>query len=289
MAATALNFEELNRNKADMSGGYNLADPRGYYDSISQLGYEIPTHARPVFAKLIQALARARGLTVPAIVDLGCSYGVNAALLKYGLTLEDLYARHATPQAQALSVAETICQDRDFYSNRPTVLDVNVVGLDIAPEAIGYATAVTLHDDGIAANYEEEDPTPAEARLLAGTDMVLSTGCVGYVGERTFERILATAQGPAPWIASYVLRMFPYGRIEQVLAGHGLVTESFGLPVPQRRFATPAERAATLAAVTSLGRDPTGLEADGRYFAELHLSRPRAEVEAMPLSRILAD
>src|SRR3546814_4460330 len=37
--------------------------------------------------------------------------------------------------------------------------------------------------------------------------LIVSTGCVGYVSNRTFERLAAcTAHGEAPWVASFVLR-----------------------------------------------------------------------------------
>lgn len=287
MAQAGGRFQDLNRQKADLSDVYDRPDPRGYYDRISALDYVIPSRAKPVFTRTVAALARRRGLTVPTLADLGCSYGVNAALLKYGLELEQLYARYRRPEMRTASVAETICGDLEFYRTRPQHMDVNVVGIDAAREAVGYAKAVGILDDAIAANYESAEPEGAAARLLSGIDMVMSTGCVGYVSERTFGNLLAQSRRQKPWVASFVLRIFPYAPIERVLAAHGLVTECLGEPVPQRRFASFEERRAAVEAVRALGRDPAGLEAEGWYYADFYLSRPADEAAALPLARLL--
>ena len=53
-------------------------------------------------------------------------------------------------------------------------------------------------------------------RLLADVDIIVSTGCVGYVTATTFQRAAkASRRGRVPWVASFVLRMFPYRRDRQ--------------------------------------------------------------------------
>lgn len=272
-----------------MQDVYDQADPRAYYSKIEKLDYVIPARAKPVFTKIIRALKKSRNLDTVTLADLGCSYGVNAALLKFGLELDELYARYRAEDMRDAAVAETVCRDLDHFRRREKRADLRMVGIDVAHEAVGYASAVGLLDDGIAANFEAEDPTEEAAHALAGVDMIMSTGCVGYVTERTFERILDQAGTPVPWVASFVLRIFPYAPIEEALARRGLVTERFGDPFPQRRFATAEERRAALEALRRLGRDPAGLEAEGQYYAEFFLSRPQAEVDAMPLRKIIGD
>src|SRR5690606_11532367 len=127
--------------------------------------------------------------------------------------------------------------------------------------------------------------------LIRSADLVASTGCVGYVTERSFGHILeASADAAPPWIASFVLRMFPYDAIARTLEDAGYVTERLdGVAFTQRRFASADERRHVIAAVESMGRDPAGLEAEGRQCAEFFLSRPAAEAAACPLADLFAD
>ena len=54
-----------------------------------------------------------------------------------------------------------------------------------------------------------------------------STGCIGYVTEKTFERLLpaVTKGGHAPWMANFVLRLWSFEPIEETLSDWGYVTE----------------------------------------------------------------
>jgi hypothetical protein len=52
--------------------------------------------------------------------------------------------------------------------------------------------------------------------------VILSTGSVGYVTDKTFRAIL-DAMPRRPWIISFVLRMFPYDSLVDTFAEHGLV------------------------------------------------------------------
>ena len=75
-------------------------------------------------------------------------------------------------------------------------------------------------------------------------------------------------------MAHFVLRMFPFAEIAAGLAELGYRTTRVDGVFEQRRFANPQEQQQMLATLTAAGVDPTGLEADGRLYAELHLSRP---------------
>jgi len=84
--------------------------------------------------------------------------------------------------------------------------------------------------------------------------------------------------------------MFPYDEISAVLAKHGLRTEQLhGTSFPQRPFANDRERDVALRKIAARGLDTTGLESDGRYYADLYLSRPEADMEQVPLRELLRD
>src|SRR3546814_7020588 len=87
MSATE-DFSSINRSKADFSAIYVQPDPRAYFRTLGALGYVIPHLARPVFDQLIEARQRAKGGGPITVLDLGCSYGVNAALMKYAINYE---------------------------------------------------------------------------------------------------------------------------------------------------------------------------------------------------------
>jgi hypothetical protein len=121
-------------------------------------------------------------------------------------------------------------------------------------------------------------------------DVIITTGCVGYTTERTFEAILRErGDAPPPWVVAFVLRMFPYDAIAAELGRFGLVTEKLdGVTFVQRRFHSESECANTLEALRTRGIDPAGKESDGLFHAELFVSRPADAVRRVPLSDLVS-
>jgi hypothetical protein len=291
VTGTAL-YDESNDGKATFDNVYNRPDPRPYYSTLGRLDYCIPEQARPVFRSVIDALREERGTDVPTVVDIGCSYGVNAALLKYDLSIETLYRRYAAPQLARLDAETLLRRDAEFFARQQQCTDIAVVGVDCAENAVEYAAAAGLLDAAVVADLESQPPTPGAAERLAPADLVISTGCVGYVTDTTFDRILSETKEPPPlpWVACFALRMFSYEPIAAALAEHGLVTEKLeGQSFLQRRFEDAEEQAHVLRQLDALGVDPTGKEDDGYYHAEFYLSRPAAEAAARPLPALLPD
>ncbi|MFH9424476.1 hypothetical protein [Streptomyces sp. NPDC017529] len=275
--------------KADFEDIYDCPDPRTYFRTLRPLDYQIPHHGQLVFRTLTESLQRRRPGPPPLrVLDLCCSYGVNAALLNHKLSLADLYERYAdVPDAPGMTPQRLATEDRAFFDELRRPEAVRTVGLDAARHAVGYAEAVGLLDAGFAENLEAAEPTERLRRALAGTDLITVTGGVGYISATTFGRLLA-CMPTAPWIAAFVLRTVSYEPVAQLLAGTGLVTER--LPARtfrQRRFADLAERRAAFGALRTRGLETTGKESDGFYHADLYLSRPAADVAALPLERLL--
>ncbi|WP_370153844.1 hypothetical protein [Ferrovibrio sp.] len=297
-AAAAIDgdYSAINQAKADFSAIYVQPDPRAYFRTLGALGYGIPHLARPVFEQLIAARRQARlaageDATV-TVLDLGCSYGVNAALMKYALGYDQLIERYDLMAQQQAGPDDMLRLDRHYYAAWPQRPDIRVIGLDVSGPAVRYAESCGILDAGIVADLESEDPGAEAAALLSGIDLIVSTGCVGYVTSRSFRRLadLCIAAGrEAPWVASFVLRMFDYGDIAQVLKRHGLVTQKFeGATFVQRRFRDEEEMRGTLEALSARGLSAAGKEADGLFHAELFFSRPQAESEARPINRLVS-
>lgn len=229
------------------------------------------------------------GATPPRVLDLCCSYGVNAALLRCDVSLDELFDHYTSPALDNLSPAQLCREDEAYYDQRRRPDAVQVLGLDTAANAVGYGCRVGLLDGGWSEDLESGDPSAQLADALAGVDLVTATGGIGYITERTLDRVLrAQPEGAPPWVATFVLRLFSYDRISQTLARHGLVTEQLtGVTFPQRRFASEAERAAALRGISERGLDPAGREDTGRYHADFYLARPSAEAAGQPLMELL--
>ena len=67
---------------------YTQADPRGYFGTLRDLDYLIPQLAKPHFARLIDELRSAAGSGSVTVIDLGCGYGVNSALLRCDVSMD---------------------------------------------------------------------------------------------------------------------------------------------------------------------------------------------------------
>ncbi|MGW1076104.1 hypothetical protein [Streptomyces sp. NPDC002537] len=279
-AETDLTAASSDWGKTDFGEIYDRPDPSGYFTTLQPLGYQIPHHGQAVFRTLTDTLhARRPEHGPPAVVDLCCSYGINAALLNHEITLDDLYSRYATPRA--------VAEDRTFFAARRRPGAATVTGIDAAPRAVAYARAAGLLDRAFAENLESGDPSPALRDALAATDLVTVTGGIGYVFTRTFSRLLACMSRP-PWIAAFVLRTVPYQPVAELLARSGLVTERLpGRSFRQRRFTDDGERKAAFEALAAQGLGTAGREADGYYHADLYVSRPAADVTELPLTGLL--
>jgi len=282
-------FHNLNLSKANFDAIYKYPDPREYFRVLCGLDYIIPDLAKNIFRSLISACVRERGSRV-TVLDLGCSYGINAALIRYPLDLHRLAQRYTSPEMHVLPVPRLAELDWHYFRSWPEQVDASFVGVDTSEEAVTYAINAGLLDAAVTSNLEIGSLTDRESAALRDIDIIISTGCVGYVGERTFQRILqAQPSGKAPWVVSFVLRMFSYDTIASELRRFGLVTEKLeGVTFVQRRFHSEDEFKSTLAALKDREIDPRGKEADGLFHAELFVSRPKEVVERVPLNTVVS-
>ncbi len=281
-------FKEINHAKARMEHIYDRPDPRAYFQDLKNVGYNIPSAAKPIFQKLIGCLRESADDTV-CVLDVGCSYGINAALLKHNLSLDDLYDRWGKHRRESATSEEIIQQDRDYFSGLDEVERIEVIGLDVAKNAVAFADEAGLLDEGITVDLENASLPRSAADKLAPVNLVTSTGCVGYVTERSFDQLLpAITKGQRPWFANFVLRMFPFGAIEETLSKAGFTTEKLkGHTFVQREFASAEEQEQVLAQLQDRGIDTTGKEAEGYLLAEFFLSRPTEEANQIPIDRLM--
>jgi hypothetical protein len=263
---------------------YNELYPTAYFSELSELDYQIPQNAKPIFQKLIEMRRAVSGVETVKLVDVGCSYGVNGALLKYGLSMQQLFQMYSADRMGRPD--QMMRRDKLFYSV-PLDAALEIVGIDTAEHAIEYGVSSGLLDDGFTTNLEKRDPSPEEVLALDNADLIISTGCIGYVTEASLERILDASGYSNPWMAHFVLRMFDFKGSQEMLARHGYVTEKLDGLFRQRRFVSDIEQQNVLDNLEIMGIDPTGAEEDGWYVAELFVSRPKNDARAQPLEAAL--
>lgn len=259
-------------SKSDFTTIYGQPDPRAYFRTLKPLDYQIPQRALPVIEAVIDASGQR------TMLDVCCSYGINAALLRFDVDLDMVGTRATDPARAGLTPADVIADDGAFYASHLRRGDLDVRGLDASGPAIDYSVRAGLMTAGWAEDLETVDPSPALAAGLRDVGLVVCTGGVGYIGYRTFERILAAVGDPQNlWMATFALRVFDVAEILSEFDRHGLATQKLLGTFPQRRFADADEQDAAVHDVTARGLDPTGRESAGWYHGDCYLTRPASD------------
>ena len=279
-------YASINESKANFDEIYVQDDPRSYFSVLGSLDYMIPDVAEPIVRQILAAFI-GRHRRRPVVLDVGCSYGINAAVHRFPVSFSALCGRYARHEMMAVSSDRLVDFDRSFYAGWPDIGLARFVGLDSAEPAIRYATQVGLHDAGIAADLEKDPLSEKDAAVARRANVILSTGAVGYVSERTYRKLLDAMDSP-PWIVSFVLRMFPFDEFAAMFEEYGLVTEQLlSATFSQRRFRDASECRRSLNVLAERGVDTTGLESEGLFQADLYVSRPKEDVRVARLADIV--
>jgi len=160
-----VNFSRINEAKAVFDDIYTMQDPRAYFSVLGELDYMIPDVAEPVVRQILAARQALSGV-MPKVLDIGCSYGINAAVHRFPLTFSGLRHRYARREVRALDPEDMVRLDRNFYASWPDVGTARFFGLDISAPAVSYATRVGLIDHGIVTDLERSELSPADARAI---------------------------------------------------------------------------------------------------------------------------
>ncbi|MGH8968052.1 MAG: class I SAM-dependent methyltransferase, partial [Actinomycetes bacterium] len=118
---------------------YTRPDPRAYFTTLRDLDYHIPELAKPHFRGLIAEYREAHRVRAPTVLDIGCSYGINAALVKYGATMGDLYDRYSGRDAHRHTRGTLLTRDRELVRSVDRENQVRFLGLDASAQALSYA------------------------------------------------------------------------------------------------------------------------------------------------------
>jgi SAM-dependent methyltransferase len=275
---------KLNLAKANFDSSYVGVTPIAYMQSMKSVGYEIPQNACRVFRKLIRHLEQVRGRPL-RILDVGCSYGVNASLLRYEIELCDLYSHYSGLAHLEEEQSLLLQADEEFFGQLRPRVDSYFIGIDASANAISYATRSGVLDGGLAMDLERDYLD--SPRIALAVDLIITTGTIGYIGPRALTNILRLCSDPSKiWFASFALRLIDFEPFAQVLSDWGMATEGHPQLFKQRLLADEREQIATAAYAQSQGMSVEGLEDTGTLFSKFYLSRA-AKPNAEPLAGLL--
>jgi len=277
-------YRVVNEVKASFDNVYQAPTPHAYFAEMNRLEYAIGQEARPFFQAAVALMRRKLDKTVPIrMLDLGCSYGVGSALVKYGFSFGEI-ADFFEGQGE-VNYRQCVKDTRDWLSENGPGRPIACVGADSSAEAIKFAEDAGLLEGGIAHDMEmDQRLSPEECALIQKCNLLISTGAIGYVGERTLNAILQQLGKDAslahgPYTVVTILRMFDPEPIARAFASHGY--EFVNVPsvhLRQRRFHGEKEQAETIPLVEARGLETGALEADGYLYADLFVAAPEQDL-----------
>lgn len=276
-----MTYDTANDAKATFDDVYEALTPHAYIAAMATNGYEIGEQARPYCVAAAELLReRNPGPWPVQMLDVGCSYGIGSAFVKYGCSFDEMVAFFASRAPHEYRAA---CDaTRAWLNIVPPTCDVRAVGLDSSAPAIRFAVDSGLLDGGLARNFEEPGAVPSDedTAWIRSCNLLISTGAIGYVTDRTLGAVLAHLGkdypgDSGPFAVVTILRMFDVAPIEAAFQERGL---SFGpvpgVRLPQRRFTDAEERQKVLSVLHDRAIDTRDWEEQGRHFADLYLAAP---------------
>ena len=220
------------------------------------------------------------------VLDIGCSYGMSGALLKADCAYRDLaefYRLEASSE-----YASCVVESEQWLASHAMREDVEVVGFDSSEEAIRFAAASHMIDEGIVLNLEEDksELTADEATLIQECDVLLSTGAIGYVTDKTINPILDefgnNARGAlGPVAVMSVLELFDPAPIAEAFTEHGFRFAQLPVRMPQRRFVDAEEREGVIETLRQRGMQADALESENQMFAGLCIAAKPERFDAL--------
>jgi hypothetical protein len=170
-------YDEQNRVKASFDVAYTAPTPHQYLQNMAAINYRMADYMDPVLSAVVDGSVS--GEAPVRVLDLGSSYGVSGALLKTDRSYDELvdFFLHKASAEYASCVAES----RRWLESHAVRENVEIVGFDSSEEAVKFAAAARMIDQGIARDLEEDasELTDAEASLIRHCDVLLSTGVIG--------------------------------------------------------------------------------------------------------------
>ena len=262
--------------KKDFTNIYTQKYPNEYLKEMGRLDYRIPDNTKPLYLSITKQLYEKLSKKIN-ILDIGSSYGINSALMKYDLKMSDL-------DDFFLGQEPSIEQSKHFFENISSDDTLDFYQIDISEPALKFSENTGLCKKGICVNLESGNLPINE---MPRSDLIIATGCVGYIGYKAFSNLFElikkqqsesdleiSEQGPV--FAFSVLRIFDMEKIEKTFDHYGYsLVKSDLKPIRQRRFSDMEEKHKTISLLHSKGIDTKWLEDDGHFYADFYIASPK--------------
>ena len=268
-------MEELEVKK-DFTNIYIQKSPNAYLKEMKRLDYRIPNETKPLYLSIAKQLYTKLKKKINNI-DIGSSYGINSALMKYNLTMSDL-------DDFFLEQEPSIEQSKQFFENLSSDDTLDFYQIDISQPALKFSENTGLCKKGICVNLESGN---LPIQDLPQADMIIATGCIGYIGYKAFSNLFelikkqqsesnleSSEKGTV--FAFSVLRIFDMEKIQKVFDHYGYsLVKSDIKPIRQRRFSDSEEKYKTISLLHGKGIDTKWLEDDGHFYADFYIASPK--------------
>ena len=267
------------RVKKDFTDIYTQDSPYRYLKEMDRLEYSISDSTKPLYNSVIGQLEEELSRPIN-VLDLGSSYGINSSLIKYNLTMSELnnfFLNEPEPTKK---------ETRQFYEECTSNDNINFYQIDISEEAIKFSEEMNLCERGINVDLEAEKLNLLES--LPKIDVVIATGCVGYIGHRAFSNLLKVIKNRQsnsiesekeyidPIFAFSVLRMFDMEGIEEVFETNDYsIVKSDIKPIRQRNFSDSKEKIQAISLLHGMGIDTKKYEDDGNFYADFYIAKSK--------------
>ncbi len=229
--------------KKDFTNIYIQKFPNAYLKEMKRLDYRIPNETKPLYLSIAKQLYKKLSKKIN-IIDIGSSYGINSALMKYNLTMSDL-------DDFFLEQEPSIEQSKQFFENLSSDDTLDFYQIDISQPALKFSENIGLCKKGICVNLESGN---LPIQDLPQADMIIATGCIGYIGYKAFSNLFelikkqqsesnleSSEKGPV--FAFSVLRIFDMEKIQKVFDHYGYsLVKSDIKPIRQRSFSDSEEK-----------------------------------------------
>ena len=277
-------YDEQNRVKASFDAAYTAQTPHRYLHNMTAVDYRMADYMSPYLSAVVDASMTSQELV--KVLDIGCSYGISGALLKTDCAYRDLVEFYR--QEASSEYASCVVESQRWLDSHAIREDVEVVGFDSSEEAIRFAAASHMIDEGIALNLEEEksELTADEAHLIQECNVLLSTGAIGYVTDKTVNPILDefgnNARGAlGPVAVMSVLELFDPAPIAEAFTEHGYLFRQLPVRMPQRRFVDEEEREGVFETLRQRGVQADALDSEHQMFAGLCIAAKPERFDAL--------
>ena len=276
---TPLDASELApKHKDEFDRIYDLEDPGPYYRALSPADYRMPGVLGSLIKAIHPLLSKARGKAdgVVRVLDFGCGYGANGALLRHRASMADLYAYYAGRAWQPGDGRANWARDRRYFEARRFGDDGYFIGgVDIAGNALAYALELGFIDRAFHEDLVSDVPSAACSRFLSSVDLIIECGGVGPILHQVFQRVL-DACGPAhrPWFIFCPRPDVDWRTLNELWNARGYRTEHCRkTPVKYRKPLGEYERRNMLELARALGRSDDEIMRDDYLLVNMTLAR----------------